>query len=77
MTAKEARQKASSMKLSTHNAQLEDVNNAIKSNVDMGEFRLNYYKTLSEVVINELKQRGFSVQEFSDFRDGNNFVISW
>ena len=50
---------------------------AIESAVSNNKMSCSVYYYVDEFVIKDLKKRGFSVEKFSDPRDGSSISISW
>ena len=50
---------------------------AIEDAVNNNQMCASVYDFVDEVVIKELKNRGFKVEKFSDPRDGSSILISW
>lgn len=50
---------------------------AIETAVNNNQMSASVYDYVDEVVIKDLKNRGFNVVKFSDPRDGGSISISW
>lgn len=77
MTAKEAREKASSITTSQNSKIMEDIRSGIAKAVTNGKFSIYYYNSLPNAISDHLKSEGYTVDEFFDQRDGTTITISW
>lgn len=76
MTAREAREMASSLKNENTAEDIRKAEKAIESAAKAGKFTITINK-LCEQAQNYLKLQGFKLESFSDFRDGDYHQISW
>jgi len=77
MTAAEARQIATSITTEVNAKELKTIEDYILKAVNRGEFKTHYYENLSGPVVYELRNRGYTISEYSDQRDGITITITW
>jgi len=77
ITATEARKKAEEKIDTSNKSILESIEKAIKLDSSEGSLQTFVYTALSTSVINHLKNRGFSIEDFSSQKDGAMYKITW
>jgi chorismate mutase len=77
MNAKEAREKATSIKNGINSAQYKKVMEKIEEAVKKGQLSVSYYSSLTHTVIQQLKSEGYEVISHYDQRDGTTININW
>lgn len=78
MTAKEAREKATSLENEKINKQLQEIYQEIKERVKEARLEAHYYKKVHSKVIEQLKHDGYALTEFDgDQREGYTLTIKW
>lgn len=78
MTAKEARQKAESMILSSNAKEFQAIMTKINNAIEKGEFKTTIYSSIHPTIVAKLKEDGYAISEFSDdLRGENSTTISW
>ena len=77
MDAKEARRKALSIVETKNTNQLCEIRQLIEKAVKNGQFQINYYYELYVDVKSRLEADGFSIEDFSNQKDGPTITIKW
>ena len=77
MNAKEAREKATSIKYGIDLSQYKKVMEKIEEAVKKGQLSVSYYSSLTHTVIEQLKAEGYKVISHHNQRDGTTININW
>lgn len=77
ITAKEARKSSNDNNTAKIKSELEEIDKAIHSAIQKGEFKINYYKPLSIQSTQVLYDNGYNLKPIPDQRDGDFIIISW
>jgi len=77
ITAQEARIKTDSVISAEDKYILNAIDNCIKKACDEGQYHIWYNEKLSDIVLTDLKNHGFDIEDLSSNDEGNCFKINW
>jgi hypothetical protein len=76
ITAKNARERATSLTNERHKEALKDIANKIYFASNQGHFSIEV-SIMHTAIQDELTIKGYKVKSIGDFRDGTSYIISW